>query len=109
MATILPVLYFILGKIIKYKVVDSEIAAIAFGTFVLQKVSLHEIVKVDTAHPIFSNPATTFKLGHTRIRWIVNSLTNDRKLIKLKSGRTFLISPERGSEVDLLLFKVNQS
>jgi len=103
MPALLPPIYFMIGKIIKYKIVDTDIVVVAFGFFILERIAMKDIVKVNGAPAIIINPFTIARQGHTRRRWILNSFTEEKKLIKLNSGITIIISPEHGSEIDLLL------
>ena len=103
-AVMLPAIDFVVGKIIKYKVVDEEIVIVAFGYRVLQRIDARDIVMVDTAR--FFIDIGAYKQEYQRTRFYRTSLFNKRKLLRLKSGRTVSITPDPGSAVDVFLSKI---
>ena len=100
--------FYFMAKIIKYKIVEPDIVVVAFSRIVLVKFSIKDITRVDDANLFFANPLTRFKQGHTRFYRFRNSFRDAGKLIKLKNGRTIVITPESGSELDLLLRNIGK-
>ena len=92
--------FFLNAKLISYKLVNGHIKIIGLGMFVLADLQIENISSVHNFSP-FSQTGN-FRGKNLFVYRLGNSLSPG-KIIVMRNGRTFAITPDPGSAVDSIL------